>query len=119
VSAKAGATLPRRDAIDTRVIDMVRTARVSTGNGIINDPREVGGYPDYSFSPDDVPLDGDHDGVPDEWEKKYDLNPGAATDGSIDSDQDGYTNVEEYLNGANPREKINCRNLGHNIDTIS
>jgi pectate lyase len=119
VLAKAGATLPRRDAVDARVVEMVRTGKVGDGNGIINDPKEVGGYPSYAFSPSDVPADSDHDGMPDEWEKKYELNASDASDGSADADQDGYTNVEECLNGTNPREKINYRNLGNNVDTIS
>jgi len=119
VLAKAGATLPVRDAVDTRVTEMVRTGKVGNENGIINDPKEVGGYPEYSFSPDQVPADTDHDGMPDEWEKKYELNPEDASDGSIDSDGDGYTNVEECLNGTNPREKIDYTNLGNNVDEIS
>jgi hypothetical protein len=40
-------------------------------------------------------------------------------DGMEDADGDGYTNVEEFLNGTNPQEKINYRNLGNNIDSIS
>ena len=119
VLAKAGATLPRRDAVDARVVEMVRTGKGMIGNGIVNDPKEVGGYPDYSFSPGDVPVDTDHDGMPDEWEKKHDLNPGDAADGSTDADQDGYTNVEECLNGTDPRERVDYRNLGNNVDTIS
>jgi hypothetical protein len=119
VLAKAGATLPRRDAVDQRVTNMVRTGKVTTGNGIINDPQEVGGYPDYSFSPDDVPEDGDRDGMPDAWERKHEFDPNRADDGPLDTDGDGYTNIEEYLNGTNPREHINYRNLGNNVDTIS
>ncbi len=119
VLAKAGATLPRRDAADKRIIEMVRTGKVTTANGIINDPKEVGGYPDYCFSPDDVPADTDHDGMPDDWEKKYEMNPQDASDNSIDSDKDGYTNVEEYLNRTNPREKIDYTNLANNVDSIS
>ncbi len=119
VLAKAGATLPVRDAVDKRVTEMVRTGNVGNRNGIINDPKEVGGYPEYSFLPDQVPVDTDHDGMPDEWEKKYELNPEDASDGSTDSDGDGYTNVEEFLNGTNPREKIDYTNLGNNIDEIS
>jgi pectate lyase len=119
VLAQAGATRPRRDAVDIRVIEMVRNGKVSGGNGIINDPQEVGGYPDYSFSPADVPTDNDHDGMPDAWETKYGLNPADASDSSLDSDLDGYTNVEEYLNGTNPRERIDYRNLGNNVDAIS
>ncbi|MBP7051750.1 MAG: polysaccharide lyase [Phycisphaerae bacterium] len=119
VLAKAGATRPRRDAIDARITETVRTGKVAVGNGIINDPREVGGYPDYAFSPGDVPADSDHDGMPDEWEKTHQLSPAEPTDGNLDSDQDGYTNVEEYLNGTNPRERIDYRNLANNVDTIS
>ena len=117
--AKAGATLPKRDAVDIRVIDTVRTGKVITANGIVNDPREVGGYPSYSFSPEDVPADTDHDGMPDTWEVKHQMDPVKASDGSIDSDGDGYTNVEEYLNGTDPRQKIDYTNLGNNVDTIS
>jgi len=119
VLSKAGATLPKRDAVDIRIIDTVRTGKVITANGIVNDPREVGGYPSYSFSPEDVPADTDHDGMPDAWEVKYQLDPDKAIDSSIDSDDDGYTNVEEYLNGTSPRQKIDYTNLGNNVDTIS
>ncbi len=119
VLAKAGATLPKRDAVDARVTDAVRTGKFMTENGIVNDPREVGGYPRYSFSSDEVPADTDHDGMPDDWEKKYQLNPAKASDGPMDADGDGYTNVEEYLNGTDPRQKIDYSNLGNNLDTIS
>ena len=119
VLAKAGATLPKRDAVDRRVTESARTGRLVTANGIVNDPREVGGYPDYSFSPGNVPADSDHDGMPDDWEEKHQLNPFKVGDGAIDSDGDGYTNVEEYLNGTNPRQEIDYTNLGNNVDTIS
>jgi len=119
VLAKAGATLPRRDAVDKRVTDMVRTGKVTTDDGIVNDPKEVGGYPEYTFSPDAVPADTDHDGMPDAWEKTHGLNPEDASDGSADADKDGYTNLEEYLNGTNPKEFIDYRNLGNNLDVIS
>jgi hypothetical protein len=119
VLARAGATLPRRDAVDRRVIEMVRSGEVSTEKGIVNDPREVGGYPEYSFSPEEVPADSDHDGMPDEWERAGGFDPEDASDSAADADEDGYTNVEEYLNGTDPRESIDYRNLGHNVDTIS
>jgi len=119
VLAKAGATLPRRDAVDRRVVDMVRTGKTMTENGIVNNIEEVGGYPELTFDPAEVPVDTDGDGMPDEWEIKYNLDPNDPSDGALDADGDGYTNVEEYLNGTNPREKINYRNLGNNVDTIS
>ncbi|MFG6685129.1 polysaccharide lyase [Mariniflexile sp. HNIBRBA6329] len=119
VLAKAGATLPKRDAVDKRVTEMVRTGKPMTETGIIKDISEVGGYPELTYVPTSVPVDTDGDGMPDEWETKHKLNPKNAADGALDTDGDGYTNVEEYLNGTNPNEKINYRNLGNNIDTIS
>jgi len=119
VLAKAGATLPKRDAVDARVTEMVRTGKTLTATGIIKDISEVGGYPVLSYDPKKVPADKDGDGMADEWEVKNNLDPKNGSDGSIDSDGDGYTNVEEFLNGTNPQEKINYRNLGNNVDTIS
>jgi pectate lyase len=96
VLANAGATLPVRDDADQRIVK-----EVATGTGhIINDPSEVGGWPVLKSDP---PLpDSDHDGMPDDWELKYKLNPSLSADARLDADGDGYTNVEEYLNGTNP-----------------
>ena len=44
------------------------------------------------------------DGMPDEWENKYDFDPSFAGDNSQDADGDRYTNIEEFLNGTDPRE---------------
>jgi len=119
VLARAGATLPKRDDVDRRVIESVRTSHFATENGIVNDHREVGGYPRYGFSREDVAADSDRDGMPDVWETQYQLDPAQTGDGSQDADGDGYTNVEEYLNGTSPREKVDYTNLGNNVDTIS
>lgn len=119
VLAKAGATLPRRDAVDARVIETVRTGKVSGENGIIRDPAEVGGYPNYSFKPNEVPADTDKDGMPDDWEQKHGLNPSDPSDSAADPDKDGYTNVEECLNGTNPTEYVDYGNLDNNVDRIS
>ena len=48
-------------------------------------------------------LDDDDDGMPDVWEKLYDLDP-LVDDASEDPDCDGYSNLEEYLAGTNPQE---------------
>jgi hypothetical protein len=45
-----------------------------------------------------APLDGDHDGMSDGWERARGLNPENPQDANDDQDSDGYTNVEEYLN---------------------
>ncbi|MEQ8847343.1 pectate lyase [Botrimarina sp.] len=119
VLAKSGATLPRRDPVDERIVETVRTGEVEHGAGIISDPEQVGGYPEYAFSPDGVPEDRDSDGMPDAWEAEHGMDPAAAGDASEDADGDGYTNVEEFLNGTNPREKVDYTNFGNNVDTIS
>jgi hypothetical protein len=41
-------------------------------------------------------LDGD--GMPDAWELEHRLNPNDAADRNDDRDEDGYTNLEEFLN---------------------
>ncbi len=45
--------------------------------------------------------DDDNDGMPDWWEVKYSLNP-LVNDAGEDPDDDGYTNLEEYIAGTNP-----------------
>lgn len=52
-----------------------------------------------------VEVDTDHDGLPNDWEKKYGLNPDDASDANLDSDGDGFTNIEEYQAGTNPKDK--------------
>ena len=43
------------------------------------------------------------DGMPRKWESKHGLNPERA-DHNEDPDKDGYTNIEEFLNGTDPRK---------------
>lgn len=92
VLAGAGATVPYRDGADSRV---VRDVRRSTGR-IIDDPWQVGGWP--SLPSTRAPRDSDRDGMPDRWERSRGLRP-HADDSRGDHDRDGWTNVEEYLNG--------------------
>ncbi len=133
----AGATFPRRDPVDTRVIKQVKTGEIdylkdvnldgiprfkyrrlpadSYKEGIITDIREVGGYPEYKGTPY---KDTDKDGMPDEWEEKYGLNPNDPTDANGDLNGDGYTNIEEYINGVNPKKKIDWTNPDNDVDTL-
>jgi len=87
----AGAHRPKRDSIDTRVIDEVRQNK----GRIIDNPEDVGGFPTMNSA--DPPPDADHDGMSDAWEMQNGLNPQDPADGSQDSDGDGYTNIEHYL----------------------
>jgi hypothetical protein len=103
--------------VDVRVIESVRTGKTITKTGILETPADVGGWPNYKA--DTVPSDSDSDGMPDEWEKKHGLNPNDPGDAAKDADGDGYTNVEEYLNGTDPTKAVdytkpeNNRNLYH------
>jgi len=51
-----------------------------------------------------LPLDTDRDGMPDEWELTYGLNPNDDSDASGHLDTDGLTNVEEYGNDTDPTD---------------
>lgn len=87
----------RRDAHDTRVVNDVKN---KTGK-IIDHPSQVGGW--LSIANGTPYPDADKDGMSDDWEKLNGLDPANAADGILDSDGDGYTNLEEFLNGTNPR----------------
>lgn len=119
VVKKVGATLPRRDAVDTRIIDSMKTGKKHGRGGVVHRIEEVGGYPEMTYDPSEVMKDTDGDGMPDWWEIKHGFDPNDPSDGAQDADGDGYTNLEEYLNGTDPHEYINYLNLGNNVDTIS
>lgn len=97
VLAHAGASFPHRDSVDARVIEEVRTGTAPHGNnGHIDSQEEVGGYPDLQSTP--APDDSDEDGMPDLWELARGLNPEDASDRNGDSNGNGYTDLEDYLN---------------------
>jgi pectate lyase len=98
VLASVGASLPRRDSVDARIVGEVRQHKGS----IIDSQQQVGGWPELkSAAP---PKDSDGDGMPDDWERRHGLNPRDPSDGPADKDHDGYTNLEEYLNGTDPNK---------------
>jgi len=107
VLAQAGATLPQRDPVHKRIINMVRSGKPSFGNGVIDTPSDVGGWPEYKSTP--APTDSDHDGMPDAWEKKFGLSQKDPSDGPQDADKDGYTNIEEWLNHTDPTLFVDYR----------
>lgn len=92
-----GARLPVRDSVDQRIINNLtqRTGSFFNGTDLA--------WPDLASGP--VPADADGDGMPDSWEQTQfgTLNRSTASDSRSDFDQDGYTDVEEYLNGSDPK----------------
>lgn len=102
VLTSVGAILPRRDAADAR---LVNDARNGTGR-MINSQKEVGGFPPLATAP--APDDADHDGMPDGWETAHDLDPTNPEDrNEVQGGNDGYTNLEVYLNSIGPLGKGN------------
>lgn len=91
------------DAVDARVLREAETGTASfpdwrTG---IPSPEDVGGYPPVDKG---TPCqDADADGMPDAFEGRFALDPSSPSDASTDVDGDGYTNLEEFLNGTPPR----------------
>lgn len=138
VLQNAGATLPRRDPVDQRIARVVKSGVIEFAKnislddipqfehrrqaadsykiGIITDISQVGGYPEYKGEPY---SDADRDGMPDNWEKRYGLNPNDAADANGDLNGDGYTNIEKYINGIDPLTRINWQDLKNNYDTLA
>jgi pectate lyase len=94
-----GTFFARQDAIDARIVKDVQ----SGAGKIIDNPAEVGGWLTIPSAP--ACEDSDHDGMPDAWEQKYGFKPSDPSDNTNDADWDGYTNIEEFLNGTNPLQK--------------
>jgi len=111
VLENAGARLPKRDAIDERIIDEVgggyatfegksykknhQVADSSKICGIIDTQNDVGGWPELKSK--SALKDKDHDGMPDEWEDKNNLDKNNPDDRNKVG-VDGYTMLEKYLN---------------------
>jgi hypothetical protein len=119
VLADVGANFPKQDVVDLHILKDVRdgtaefigTRGPTYGDrpspnfaGIIDtqsDDKSALGSPNFPW-PDyktyNVPVDSDHDGIPDDWEKAHGLNPNDPSDANKDLNGDGYTNLEKYLN---------------------
>ncbi|WP_442511897.1 pectate lyase family protein [Novipirellula sp. SH528] len=110
VLSNAGATLPKRDSVDRRIVEEVRTGTAtfegvydttkkvvdaSKVTGIIDSQNDVGGWPELKSTP--ALEDTDHDGMPNKWELSNGLNPHDADDANKVA-SDGYTMLEVYIN---------------------
>ena len=98
----------RRDAVDERVANDVRTggysyvsgdkgSNGSTG-GLIDAPEDVGGYVEYTATELEMrnKLDSDGDGIPDNWEDMYGLDSADPSD-ALTTHKSGYSWFEYYL----------------------
>lgn len=92
-----------------------RLPKDSYKQGIITDPCQMGGYPEYKGTPY---VDTDGDGMPDQWEIENGLNPNDPSDASKDCTGDGYTNIEKYINGISTKYKVDWSDLKNNYDTL-
>lgn len=99
----AGASFVR-DTIDSRIAHEVLTGTTtykgskSNSPGIIDSQADVGGWPVLEEVTRELNFDTDQDGMPDEWELQNKLNPNNPDDRNEYPNNDGYTNLEIYLN---------------------
>ncbi|MGI8637044.1 MAG: pectate lyase, partial [Segetibacter sp.] len=102
VLKNVGATLPKRDTLDERIINEVksRTGRLIDVQGGFAHGTDysltVNAWPTLQSAP--APADTDKDGMPDEWEEKNKLNPKDASDAMKMGLDAQYSNVEVYVN---------------------
>lgn len=109
VLADSGATLPKRDEYDARIINDVKNR---TGQHI-NSPIEIGGYPDYPKTVSAV-VDQDHDGMDDAWEAQKGLSSADPEDrNGTGLSPEGYTNLEVYLQELIEAGKENGKHIGN------
>ncbi|MCL4177133.1 MAG: hypothetical protein KJ072_05245 [Verrucomicrobia bacterium] len=74
-----------------RPVDLVSIANVDGGDG-----SDIGAFELTS-------LDSDGDGLPDDYEQLHNLNWNDPADATLDADQDGQSNLAEYLAGTDPQ----------------
>jgi len=66
--------------------------------------------PEASNQASPTPADSDNDGIPDDWETSHGLRIGA-NDAALDPDNDGMSNLQEYLAGTDPQSAASVLKL--------
>lgn len=88
-----------RDRVDERTITNI----VEQKGRIVDSQDDVGGWDRYPMERRPADWDRDRDGIADAWETTHHLDPRNPDDKDGDADQDGYTNLEQYLNSLCPQ----------------
>ena len=95
--------MPALDDHDRRILAEVKSGichfygSVTGLPGLPDSENDVGGWENYPEVHRAADWDRDGDGIPDHWEVAHHLDPADPSDGTADRDDDGYTNLEEYL----------------------
>ena len=67
----------------------------------------------------DEKRDSDLDGMPDKWEKEHGFNPRDASDGESDFDNDGFSNLEEYIGETDAKNKDSSPSITRKLRVLS
>jgi hypothetical protein len=107
VLSDVGANEPFFDKHDSRIISETLKGTFSFKGsksglgGMIDSEKDLGDLPEYASEKRPSDWDTDHDGLPNWWEAAHNLNEnskaGDFSDTNLDSDKDGYTQLDEYL----------------------
>ena len=126
VMGYAGASF-KRDQVDTRIARETKNGNYTyTGsngstNGFIDTQADVGGWPAYAATDDEVAKvkDTDGDGIPDAVEDAFGLDKASAADGAAKTlDKNGrYTNLEMYLHYL-VKDIVTAQNQGGNYQQL-
>ncbi len=108
VLSDVGCNMPVLDKHDVRIINETLnnttsvTGSVSGLQGFPDNQSDAGGWEDYPEVHRSDHWDSDNDGLPDWWEDIHGLNPHSPeddfSDANMDEDNDGATNLNDYLN---------------------
>ncbi|BDU26714.1 T9SS C-terminal target domain-containing protein [Flavobacterium sp. GSB-24] len=108
VLSDVGANQPFFDKHDNRIVDetlkgtFTYKGSKSGLGGMIDNEQDAGGWPNFASETRPSDWDTDHDGLPNWWEKSFGLNEnskaGDFSDANQDSDKDGFTQLDNYLN---------------------
>lgn len=95
VRNEAGCSYPRRDEVDTRLLQELNS--LGTMGELISTEYDAPMNGPGQISSGSVPADKDRDGMPDSWEQENGLDPANDADRN-QYDGGGYTMLEVYLN---------------------